>query len=49
MQLLSLADDSPDIFDLSEEGIESAIMEVNDVAATYDCVEFKLLNDQPAA
>ena len=49
LQLLSLANDSADILDLSEEEIESAIMEVDDVAATYDCVECKLLNVQPVA
>ena len=49
LQLLSLTNDSADILDLSEEGIEPAIMEADDVAATYDCVECKLLNVQPVA
>ena len=49
LQLLSLANDSADILDLSEEEVESAVMEVDDVAATYDCVECKLLNVQPVA
>ena len=47
LQLLPLANDSADILDLSEEEIESVIMEVDDVAATYDCVECKLWNVQP--
>ena len=49
LQLLSLANDSADILDLSEEEFESAIVEVDDVAATYDCVECKLLNVRPVA
>ena len=48
-RVASLANDSADILDLSEEEIKSAIMEVDDVAATYDCVECKLLNVQPVA
>ena len=48
-RVASLANDSADISDLSEEEIKSAIMEVDDVAATYDCVECKLLNVQPVA
>ena len=49
LQLLSLANGSADILDLLEEEFESAIMEVDDVAAAYDCVECKLLNVRPVA
>ena len=47
LQLLSLANDSADITNLSEKEIKSAIAEVDDVAAAYDYVEYKLLNVQP--
>ena len=47
LQLSSRANDSVDIANTSEEEIESAIVEVDNVAATYNCIEYKLLNFQP--
>ena len=49
LQLSSLANHSADILNLSEEEIKSAIMKVDDVAATYDCLKCKLSNIQPVA
>ena len=45
--LSSRANDSVDIANTSEEEIESAIVEVDNVAATYNWIEYKLLNFQP--
>lgn len=44
LQILSLVNDSIGIVNLSEEEIESAIAQVDNVAATYDYAECKLLS-----